>query len=313
VNDLLGYTGLVILDADDRELKKQFAPIMIDDLLHHRAHTAVTATSDLMRKAGWPAQVHPREINLFYLTSHARVRIEQLDGEWRTADDSMRWTVQSLRDEVSEHPERFSPNVVLRPLYQEVLLPNLAYVGGPGELAYWMQLKGMFDLYEVDYPCLVLRDSAMVLTTSSQRKMEKLGLNIEDLFRSQEDIANQILQVEDWSTDEQLKAIESLYLSIAETIASIDPTLRGAVMSEHQKAVNGLQQVQAKARKALKQKEETRLTQLSKLWSEVYPNQQPQERVENFFAYHFLSDADLIEALLENFNPLENKITVVSL
>lgn len=313
VNELLGETGLVILDADDRDLKQQFAPIMIDDLFHHSAHQAVAETSLRMRNAGWHTQVHPREINLFYLTTQSRVRIERHAHEWRTADNSMQWSEQTLREELAAFPERFSPNVILRPLYQEVLLPNLAYVGGPGELAYWMQLKGMFDAYNVDYPCLVLRDSAVVLTSSAQRKMEKLGLSIDDVFRSQSDITNELLHVQDWSIENELKSMESTYTSIADTIASIDPTLRASVMSEHQKALSGLQQVQAKARKAVKQKEETRLNQLDKLWSELYPNQQPQERIENFLTFYIQYESDLIEALLEHFNPLENKITIVSL
>lgn len=310
VNELLGEYGLVILDADDKELKRLFSPIMLNDVFKHQSFEAVAATSQAIQAAGFQTQVNPREINLFYLSTSSRVRIEQHANEWRTTDGRAHWTEQTLRQEIEEHPDRFSPNVILRPLYQEVLLPNLAYVGGPGELAYWMQLKSMFDAYDVNFPCLVLRDSAMSLTQSAQRKMEKLGLKVDDLFRPQLEITNQILKVDDWSVASELQTLETTYAAIGDTLSAIDPTLRGAVMSELQKAKAGIEHVQGKARKSLKQKEEARLSQINKLWSEIYPNQQPQERVENFFSFYLQSDENLIHALLDSFNPLENKVTI---
>ena len=92
------------------------------------------------------------------------------------------------KEEIKAFPERFSPNVVMRPLYQEVVLPNLAYVGGGGELAYWLQLKANFDFYKVDFPLLILRNSAMLADEKVEHKLERLNLSFTEIFKESESL-----------------------------------------------------------------------------------------------------------------------------
>src|SRR5690606_802686 len=108
-------------------------------------------------------QVNPREINLFYLDTKLRERIIEVEGKYVVNDTNISWSKEELLKEVKEHPQRFSPNVMLRPLYQEVILPNLCYIGGGGEIAYWLELKSYFEAVKVPFPILLLRNSALLV------------------------------------------------------------------------------------------------------------------------------------------------------
>src|SRR4030095_581379 len=127
-----------------------------DDLLHQKASAVVEKTVGELQQASYKVQANPREINLFYLESDLRERIErsEKDNTWTVVNTDKQFTQKELLDLLNQHPERFSPNVILRGLYQETILPNIAFIGGGGELAYWLQLKGLFDHYKVPYPVL---------------------------------------------------------------------------------------------------------------------------------------------------------------
>ena len=104
----------------------------------------------------WPMHffqnMDPREINLFYLKDNQRERIVFEDNLYKVLNTEINWTKEDILNEVEKHPERFSPNVIMRPLYQEVILPNLCYIGGGGELAYWFQLKEFFRESRIPFP-----------------------------------------------------------------------------------------------------------------------------------------------------------------
>src|SRR4030095_626386 len=119
--------------------------------------------------------------------------------------------------ELKQHPERFSPNVILRGLYQETILPNIVFIGGAGELAYWMELKKMFEHYKVPYPVQVLRNSFLIIEKKWQEKIKKLGFTNEEMFLPEQELINRLVSRE---TDKKLQlngtltATEQLYESI---------------------------------------------------------------------------------------------------
>ncbi|MEJ2162435.1 MAG: bacillithiol biosynthesis cysteine-adding enzyme BshC, partial [Robiginitalea sp.] len=177
-NELFGHFGVVILDSDHPRLKELFIPFMQQDLFENLAFHAV---SDSMEKLGklsgdYPLQVNPRELNLFYLQEGSRSRLVEEAGKFGVLDSELRFTETELRKELQAHPERFSPNVITRPLYQEVLLPNLCYIGGGGELAYWLELKEFFQRSGVAFPILLLRNSALLISEKQVRKAANLHL-----------------------------------------------------------------------------------------------------------------------------------------
>lgn len=153
MHELFGGEGLVTLDADDAALKSHFLPVIEDELLNQTSGGLVADTTSRLEKLGYHTPVHAREINLFYLADELRERIVREGDTFKVVNTNRQFTEDEIRQEATQHPERFSPNVVLRPLYEEIILPNLAYIGGPSEVPYWLQLKGVFDYFGVPFPC----------------------------------------------------------------------------------------------------------------------------------------------------------------
>ncbi|MEP0711447.1 MAG: bacillithiol biosynthesis cysteine-adding enzyme BshC, partial [Algoriphagus sp.] len=182
VNSLFGEEGLVIVDGDDVSLKYEFKEVILSDLFEHAPFEKATEATNALEKLGYSSQIFPREINFFYLDKGVRERIERMESGFGVVNTELRFSDEEMKALVEKHPERFSPNVVLRPLYQESILPNLAYLGGPAEVVYWLQLKGVFDHFEVPFPVILPRNFALIINQKLQRKMAQLNWDIEDLF-----------------------------------------------------------------------------------------------------------------------------------
>lgn len=167
-NELFSKEGLVIIDADKSDLKKSFIPYIKNEVLNQTAFAKVNETSPLLES--YSVQVNPREINLFYIENNLRERIVFENGSYAVLNTKMTFSEEEILKEVDNHPEKFSPNVLLRPLYQEVILPNLCYIGGGGELAYWLELKSFFESQHVTFPILLLRNSVLLATEKTSGK-----------------------------------------------------------------------------------------------------------------------------------------------
>ena len=146
INTLFGEYGLIVLIPDNAALKKQAERIFKDDLLNETASGIVEQTAGKLQAVGYKLQANPREVNLFYLKDDIRDRIVKVKDKFITNDSRFTFDEKEILSELEEHPERFSPNVILRGIYQEIILPNLVYIGGGGEIAYWLQLKDLFRI-----------------------------------------------------------------------------------------------------------------------------------------------------------------------
>src|SRR5690606_11089785 len=184
-NELCAEYGLVIVDGHDKEFKKLFIPHILDELKNRTSNKSVSETvknlNDLAGK-NYNIQVNPREINLFYLAEGLRERIVELEGSYFVNETDIKWSKEEIIKKVNEHPERFSPNVIMRPLYQEVILPNLCYIGGAGELAYWFELKSYFEAAQIPFPVLLLRNSVLLVTKKQAGKLKNLNITYPQLF-----------------------------------------------------------------------------------------------------------------------------------
>ncbi len=182
VTGLLGDYGIIVIDGDSPALKQKMIPVFADDLLEHKPYALVTAQSERLRER-YPVQAYPRPVNLFYLDQNIRNRIEQTGPDtWQVVGTDLHWSREQLRDQLAQHPEAFSPNVVLRGLYQETILPNVAFIGGGAEVAYWMQLKPLFEAYRVPYPVLVVRQSIQWIPEQAESLLKTTGLSLNQLF-----------------------------------------------------------------------------------------------------------------------------------
>ncbi len=313
VHHLFSEEGLVVLDADDADLKGLFRQVMREDTDLHSAKKAVERASSLLDDIGYKTQVHPREINFFYLDKGIRSRIEKKGELYRVVDSPLEFTRAELLDIIENEPEKLSPNVVLRPLYQEMILPNLGYIGGPGELAYWLQLKGVFEAHGTPFPILMPRNFAMILGRSLNKKFKKTGMSIQDLFLEKDLLVKRYVQENtenELRLDEEKVALSKVFDDIIEKGSGIDPTLRKMMEAQRQRALNSVEDIEKRLLKAEKRNHETQLNQVETLKDALFPDSSLQERTDNFLNF-YLNDPNFINLLLKSFSPFDFRFNVL--
>jgi bacillithiol synthase len=311
VNELFGNEGLVCVDGDDARFKKEFLPIIKDELFEERSHILVSEQSKGLDKAGYKQQLQPRELNLFYMVDGLRSRIVKEANGYSVVDTALKFSEEEINNLLATHPERFSPNVILRPVFQEVILPNLAYVGGPSELAYWFQLKSLFNHYKLTFPILMPRSFVMYIGKAATRKINKLKVNYKDLFLREDLFVNKHIKSHSngqLNVEDAKAELKSLFDTLKEKASHIDRTLGALVESEQIKGAKSIARVEQKMMRAEKRNREDELRILNEIYSSVYPEGVPHERKENLLS---ITDPNFIEQLLNLLNPLELKYTVL--
>lgn len=311
-NVLFGAYGLVILDADDKDLKKAFVPYVKEELLHQTSQVKVAETAGLL--AGYKIQVNPREINLFYIEDDLRERIILENDAYVVHKTEIKFTEKELLEEVDNHPEKFSPNVIMRPLYQEVFLPNLCYIGGGGELAYWLELKSYFDSAKVTFPVLLLRNSVLLATEKQAEKADKLDLRWSDLFMKSFDLQQKVVRKQSEFTldfTEQKKFLQEQFDQLRELAKRTDISFAGAVNAQEAKQIKGLNHLEKRLIRAEKKQHLDVLERISLLQNELFPHQSLQERTVNFSEFYLESGSELINKLFTVLKPLEHRFEVV--
>ncbi len=301
VNELFGAEGLVCLDADDAALKRIFAPVMHDELTQQKSGELVHKQTGLLEELGYKTVITPRDINLFYLDDQVRERIERKeDGTYRVLHTKLNFSENEVLGLLNEHPERFSPNVVLRPLYQETILPNLAYIGGPSEVPYWLQLKSVFEHYQTPFPILMPRNFAMYVPAVSAKRICKLGLTPEELFQDTLKLKREYVDTHSRHTlkfDNENKTVHKALDAILHKAQMVDPTLEKAVLAETKRFANAVARLEKKMRRAEERNQETGVRQLLAVKNELFPNGSLQERSENFLSF-YLNDKTFLQSCI---------------
>ncbi|MEJ5994527.1 bacillithiol biosynthesis cysteine-adding enzyme BshC [Pedobacter sp. Du54] len=314
VNSLFERYGLVIMNADEPVLKKQFSKIMEQDIIEQHSERIIEKTSKVLNEKGYKTQVNGREINFFYLKDNLRERIILKDEVFTINHTDIRFTKEELIKEINEFPERFSPNVIMRPLYQEVILPNIAYIGGGAEVSYWMQLKDNFDFYKIDFPVLLLRNSALLMDERSATNLIKLGFKLEDAFLPIGELQKIWIERNTSSRlnlKEELSAIEIVFEQIKLNAFKIDKTLERSADSAKTKTLNLLGNFEKKLFRAEKRKHKVSLKQIENIKNRLFPTGVLQERVVNLAPMYVNYGEDFLSSLIENFDPLGGDFTVL--
>ena len=260
--------------------------------------------------------MNPREINLFYIQDNLRERIVLENGNYKINATSLSFSESEIVTELENNPQNFSPNVILRPLYQEVILPNLCYIGGGGELAYWLELKSNFEANNITFPILLLRNSVLVATKKQVEKLEKLGLNWSDIFQNQQTLVNEkTKEFSNFTIDfSKQKAFLKNQFEALYTIANkTDKSFIGAVKAQEVKQLKGLENLEKKLLKAEKRIHTEKLERIIQLQNELFPNQTLQERKSNFADfYHEIGDSEAFFSLLySDLEPLKQNFSLV--
>lgn len=313
MHELFGNEGLICLDADNEALKRQFLPIIREELVSHQSADLVADTSSRLAALGYHTPLNAREINLFYLEGNLRERIVR-DGEYfKVLNSELSFSEEEILALAENHPEFFSPNVVLRPLYEETILPNLAYIGGPSEVPYWMQLRDMFAHYEVTFPMLIPRNFALYITSLPNKKIKKLGLEVRDLFLDEVTLRRSYVAGHSANTldlNDEKDTFNRMFDSVTQKAAAIDPTMESAVRAEQTRILHLLDHLENRLKKAEERNYASEIEQLLALKNKLFPKGTAQERYDNFLSF-YASDASFIQKLFDAFEPLDFRYNVL--
>jgi len=314
-NELFGKYGLVILAAGDKKLKKHFIPQVKNELLKQISYSETSNTVEKINALDYKLQVNPREINLFYLTSEIRERIIKREDKYFVHETEISWTEAEILEEVGNHPERFSPNVMTRPLYQEVILPNLCYIGGGGELAYWLELKSYFKAENITFPVLLLRNSALLQTSKQNEKRQRLNISIPELFLKQHELINRkVRKISNIDIDfsSQKEHLVQQFQQMYDLAEHTDESFIGAVKAQEVKQLKGLDNLEKRLLRAQKRKLKDEVERIAKLQNDLFPNRSLQERQTNFSEFYAEYGQELIPELINELNPLESNFKILT-
>ena len=313
-NSLFADYGLVILDADDTNLKRAFIPYIKEELENQTSFKTVQKTIEELKD--YTVQVNPREINLFYIEDKLRERIIFENDKYYVNNTKILFSKEEILKLSKSNPEKFSPNVIMRPLYQEVILPNLCYIGGGGEIAYWLELKSFFDAVNITFPMLLVRNSVLLNTGKQSKKADNLGLSWADLFTKPEDLVNSIthkLSAFPIDLTPQKETLEKQFEYLYELAQKTDKSFTGAVKAQEVKQKKGLENLEKRLLKAQKRKLDDELQRVTDLQLELFPNKSLQERQANFSEFYLEKGAQLIPLLIQKLKPLETNFNIITI
>lgn len=313
VNYLFEDYGLLVLIPDQQAFKKIMIPVFEDDLFNHTAANIVKTTAEQLSEK-YHAQVNPRDINLFYMQEGIRERITKENDRFIVNNTALHFSGAELKEILHANPERFSPNVVLRGIMQETILPNIAFIGGGSEVAYWMELKGLFEHYGVPYPVLLLRNSFLIVSNEMKQLMDKLDVSVTDLFKQESVLQNEMVlknSSKQLSLQNETDQLTEIYQRLESVSGAVDPTLVNHVKSLYAKTAKSVEALEKKILRAEKRTYETQNSQLKKLKAGLFPNNNLQERVENLLPYYARSGKEFIQLIYNNSPAIEQNFGVL--
>ena len=317
IHQLFGDKGLIIIDPDSRNLKKMFASYMEDELINNTCEKFVNKTIKSIKEVyseKYTPQVNPREINLFHLDVNSRERIIIKDTKYILSDKKL--SEKEMLKELYKNPENFSPNVLMRPLYQEVILPNLCYIGGPSEMSYWLQLKGFFDYHSIVFPIINPRASVLLITPKMRKKINKYLINENEFFLKKNEFINLNIKKHsdvDINLDYLKIALKNQFKLLDSIVAKTDSSFLGSVNAQKKKQFNGIDKLEKRLLKAQRRKMSLIENDLNNLYNEIYPDDIFQERKLNFIDIYLRYGDTFFKSLFNNIDLFEKKILVLDI
>lgn len=303
-------TGLIIFDPQDYEVKKLLIPIFKKELTNYKSHT-----KDLLIISGdldenYHAQVKIKPINLFFSDETGRHLIEPIDDEYRLKGKRKRMNKEEILNTVENHPEKFSANVLLRPICEDYLFPTGFYIGGPGEISYYAQAIPLYSHYNLQHPIIYPRASATILERNIAKILVKYNISTNDFIKGSESLKETVISsLADYNLEEEFKKTEQTIDNglnlLSEVLNRVDGNLQNLTKNSKSKMLNQLKVLKEKSLKAQENKFDSALRQISKAQNLLYPNNNLQERelcIINFinkYGFDFLdwlyNELDILE------------------
>jgi bacillithiol biosynthesis cysteine-adding enzyme BshC len=286
MNVLLENSGLVFLDPNDVEVKRLLAPLFQRELAETPKFCKLVIDRSAELEKQYHAQVKPKSLNLFFFHRGGRYLLEPRPDGYSLKGTRQHLTKEVVQQAAVQSPELFSPNVVLRPICQDWLLPTAAYIGGPSEVAYFAQLSPLYKEVQIPMPTIYPRASVTIVEEKAEKVLERFSLSFLDLFQDLEIVKSRVasqmaqLNIEELfgiTLNSQLELLEH----IKEPLESVDPTLIGALDNTKKKVTTHLDALKEKAVAAQKRQHEVALRQIDKAANLVFPRSHFQERELN--------------------------------
>ena len=315
LNALFGEFGLVVIDGNCRILKNEFKDVLVDELCNRSSAPIVQQQIEALAEAGYKSQAGPREINLFYTFERSRERIVPHAEGFQLVDTGTVFSHAKMMELVENKPERFSPNVILRPVHQQMVLPNIAYIGGGSEVAYWLQLRSLFDHHNVHFPMLLLRTSAQIISSNQLKKLKKLKIDLPDIFQNVDALKKSFLQRsqgEDLDLKKEHEQITDLFKSLIDKVRSVDGSLDQWIGAEGQKVHKSLDNISRRLLKSEKTKHDDSMVRIEKLRDQLFPGNVPQERKENFMSQYSKHGSNWLHDLVDILDPFEKRFYLIT-
>jgi bacillithiol biosynthesis cysteine-adding enzyme BshC len=315
VHALFEKHGLVILDANDSNLKREFVPVVKRELLEQISFSSVTDTISQF-DSSFKAQVNPREINLFYVVKGLRERIINNGEVFEVLNTDIVFNPAQIKAEIDSYPERFSPNVILRPVYQECILPNVMYIGGGAEVAYWLELKSTFNEFGISFPLVQIRSSFLTLSTKTLSRVAQLNWKITDLFGAKSTLfeaytsANNPLEKE---VNKLNNAIRLQTEDLESSLTNYDPELVKSLNVAKKGFEKSIVRLSKKISGSVKRAHQDQLHEMEQVFSSAYPNGIYQERHVNFFEMYVKFGPKYLEAIFEETEPFCRDFSVLEM
>lgn len=314
LHELFSEYGLVILIPDESRLKRPMAKVFADDLFEQKPSSILEKTIQGL-SMNYKVQANPRDINLFYLKDDLRERIIQTENRsYKVHGTDIMFSEGEMKAELENYPERFSPNVILRGLYQETILPNIAFIGGSGETAYWLEFKELFAYYQVPFPVLLLRNSFLISEKKWNEKLEKMDFSEMDIFKPEENLMEELVKRESHhqlKLEEEMMDVENFYKKLKNRSLDIDTSLAQHVEALSAKAIRPLKELEKKILKAEKRRFEDQRRQIQAIKSALFPLDGLQERIGNFLPYYAQWGKLFFKALYQHSLTLEQQFTLL--
>jgi bacillithiol synthase len=313
VNQLFADFGVVVLIPDNPNLKSAYQSVIEKELLEGFSQQSVILTAKAL-EAHYKVQAGGRDINLFYLIDDKRERIESLGDVYEVKSLGLRFSQSEILEELHIHPDRFSANVILRGGFQETVLPNIAFIGGGGELAYWLELKTVFEKVSIPYPVLILRNSFLQISDDQYQQMKRLDIGVESLFQDGLTLLNQHvkkLSQHQLEIGTEMESISLVYDQLKTIVAKVDTSLEAHVAALQTKSAKRLKELEKKILRAERLKHETATRQINSLKTALFPGNSLQERVLNMATYYGKFGKSWMQIIYQASPALNMKFTVI--